>query len=132
MQVYLQVTYEMMEKNLFSNKSKQGRRSLQLLAPRVALRAAYVAALAFVAAMLPFFGEIQGVVGSVGYIPLDVVIPVVMYNMALAPRRRSPAYVANVAIIVAFVGLGVIGAVASVRKLVLNADKFKLFSNGRS
>ncbi|RCV33146.1 hypothetical protein SETIT_7G058900v2 [Setaria italica] len=127
--VYLQVTYEMMEKNLFSNKSK-GRRLL--LAPRVALRAAYVAALAFVAAMLPFFGEIQGVVGSVGYIPLDVVIPVVMYNMALAPRRRSPAYVANVAIMVAFVGLGVIGAVASVRKLVLNADKFKLFSNGRS
>ncbi|CAO2034629.1 unnamed protein product [Urochloa humidicola] len=125
--VYLQVTYEMMERKLFAGK---GGRSL--LAPRVALRAAYVAALAFVAAMLPFFGEIQGVVGSVGYIPLDVVIPVVMYNVALAPRRRSPAYVANAAIIVAFVGLGVIGGVASVRKLVLNADKFKLFSNGRS
>ncbi|CAL5032768.1 unnamed protein product [Urochloa decumbens] len=127
--VYLQVTYEMIERKLFAG-SKVGRRSL--LAPRVALRAAYVAALAFVAAMLPFFGEIQGVVGSVGYIPLDVVIPVVMYNVALAPRRRSPAYVANAAIIVAFVSLGVIGGVASVRKLVLNADKFKLFSNGRS
>ncbi|KAF8780742.1 hypothetical protein HU200_001350 [Digitaria exilis] len=75
---------------------------------------------------------VRGVVGSVGYIPLDVVIPVVMYNMAIAPRRRSPAYVANVAIMAAFIGLGVIGTVASVRKLVLNADKFKLFSNGRS
>ena len=59
-----------------------------------------------------------------------------MYNMALAaPRgggRWSPAYAANVAIMVVFIGLGVIGAVASVRKLAINAGRFKLFSNGLS
>jgi hypothetical protein len=87
-------------------------------------------------AMLPFFGEINAVVGAVGYIPLDVVIPVVMYNMALAvPRgggRWSPANAANVAIMVVFIGLGVIGTVALVRKLAINAGRFKLFSNGLS
>ena len=127
-QVYSQVAYEIIE-------AKTADAARGNLAPRVALRTAYVAGCALAAAMLPFFGEIIAVVGAVGYIPLDVVIPVVMYNMASRGGgwRRSPAaYAANVAIMVVFVGLGVIGAVASVRKLAINADRFKLFSNGIS
>ena len=80
------------------------------------------------AAALPFFGDVVGVVGTVGFIPLDFVLPVVMYNVALATPRCSPVYLANVAIMVVFTGVGVIGAVASVRKLALDAGKFKLFS----
>ncbi|OEL12741.1 putative GABA transporter 2, partial [Dichanthelium oligosanthes] len=125
--VYSQVAYEIMEKN--SADVAHGRFSWRNLVPRVALRTAYVAACAFVAAMLPFFGDIVGVVGAVGFIPLDFVLPVVMYNMALAPPRRSSVYLANVAIMVIFTGVGVVGAVASVRKLVLDAGKFKLFSD---
>ncbi|KAL6609459.1 hypothetical protein ACP70R_039428 [Stipagrostis hirtigluma subsp. patula] len=125
--VYSQVAYEIMEKS--SADAARGRFSGRNLAPRVALRTAYVAVCAFVAAMLPFFGDIVGVVGAVGFVPLDFVLPVVMYNMALAPPRRSPVYVVNVAIMVVFTGVGVIGAVASVRKLVLDAGKFKLFSD---
>ncbi|KAL6650550.1 hypothetical protein ACP70R_009475 [Stipagrostis hirtigluma subsp. patula] len=128
--VYSQVAYEMIEAK--SADAARGRFSRRNVAPRVALRTAYVAACALVAAMLPFFGEIVAVVGAVGYIPLDVVIPVVMYNKALAPRKRSLVYLANVAIMAVFVGVGVIGAVASVRKLALNAGRFKLFSNGLS
>ncbi|CAN6336664.1 unnamed protein product [Urochloa humidicola] len=125
--VYSQVAYEIMEKS--SADAARGRFSRRNLAPRVALRTAYVAACAFAAAMLPFFGDIVGVVGAVGFIPLDFVLPVVVYNMALAPPRRSPVYLANVAIMAVFTGVGVIGAVASVRKLVLDAHKFKLFSD---
>nr|CAB3464314.1 unnamed protein product [Digitaria exilis] len=125
--VYSQVAYEIMEKN--SADVAHGRFSRRNLVPRVALRTAYVAACAFVAAMLPFFGDIVGVVGAVGFIPLDFVLPVVMYNIALAPPRRSPVYLVNVTIMVVFIGVGVIGAVASVRKLVLDAGKFKLFSD---
>ncbi|CAL4895116.1 unnamed protein product [Urochloa decumbens] len=125
--VYSQVAYEIMEKS--SADAARGRFSRRNLAPRVALRTAYVAACALVAAMLPFFGDIVGVVGAVGFVPLDFVLPVVMYNMALAPPRRSPVYLANVAIMAVFTGVGVIGAVASVRKLVLDAHKFKLFSD---
>jgi hypothetical protein len=95
----------------------------------VALRTGYVAACAFVAAALPFFGDIVGVVGAVGFIPLDFVLPVVMYNVALAPPRRSLVYVANVVIVFVFTAVGVIGAVASVRKLVLDAGQFKPFSD---
>jgi len=123
-QVYSQVAYEIIEA-----KTADAARG------NLALSTAYVAGCALAAAMLPFFGEIIAVVGAVGYIPLDVVIPVVMYNMAPrggGGRRSQAAYAANVAIMVVFVGLGVIGAVASVRKLAINADRFKLFSNGIS
>jgi hypothetical protein len=52
-----------------------------------------------------------------------------MYNMALAPPRRSPVFLANTAVMVLFAGVGAIGAFASIRKLALDAGKFKLFSN---
>ncbi|XP_051210580.1 probable GABA transporter 2 [Lolium perenne] len=125
--VYSQVAYEIMEKR--SADAAHGRFSRRNLVPRVALRTGYVAACAFVAAALPFFGDIVGVVGALGFIPLDFVLPVVMYNVALAPPRRSLVYVAHVVIIIVFTAVGVIGAVASVRKLVLDAGQFKPFSD---
>jgi amino acid permease len=85
--VYSQVAYEIMEKN--SADVAQGRFSRRNLIPRLLFRTLYLAFCAFIAAMLPFFGDIVGVVGAVGFIPLDFVLPVLMYNMALAPPRRS-------------------------------------------
>ncbi|KAF0923526.1 hypothetical protein E2562_006409 [Oryza meyeriana var. granulata] len=125
--VYSQVAYEIMEKN--SADATRGKFSRRNVVPRLLLRTLYLAFCAFMAAMLPFFGDIVGVVGAVGFIPLDFVLPVVMYNIALAPPRRSPLYLANTAIMVVFSGVGVIGAFASIRKLVLDAGQFKLFSN---
>lgn len=127
--VFSQVVYELLE--AWSADPARGQFSRRNLLPRLALRTAYMAACAFVAAMLPFFGEIIAVIGAIGYIPLDVVIPIVMYLMVLAPAHMlSPGRVVNVAVMAAFVGLGVIGAVAAVRRLTLNAGRFKLFSNG--
>uniref|UniRef100_A0A0D9V311 Amino acid transporter transmembrane domain-containing protein n=1 Tax=Leersia perrieri TaxID=77586 RepID=A0A0D9V311_9ORYZ len=125
--VYSQVAYEIMEKN--SADAMQGKFSRRNVVPRLLLRTLYLAFCAFMAAMLPFFGDIVGVVGAVGFIPLDFVLPVLMYNIALAPPRRSPLFLANTAIMVVFAGVGAIGAFASIRKLVLDAGEFKLFSN---
>ena len=125
--VYSQVAYEIMEKN--SADVTRGKFSRRNVVPRLLLRTLYLAFCAFMAAMLPFFGDIVGVVGAVGFIPLDFVLPVIMYNIALAPPRRSLMYIANTAIMVLFVGVGAIGAFASIRKLVLDAGHFKLFSN---
>ncbi|KAK3161313.1 hypothetical protein QOZ80_1BG0075570 [Eleusine coracana subsp. coracana] len=125
--VYSQVAYEIMEKN--SADVQQGRFSRRNLIPRLVFRTLYLAFCAFIAAMLPFFGDIVGVVGAVGFIPLDFVLPVLLYNMALAPPRRSLVFVVNTTVMVLFVGVGGIGAFASIRKLVLDASEFKLFSN---
>ncbi|XP_050229992.1 probable GABA transporter 2 [Mercurialis annua] len=125
--VYSQVAYEIMEKN--SADVNQGVFSKRNLIPRIILRTIYVIFCGFMAAMLPFFGDINGVVGAVGFIPLDFVLPMLLYNMTYKPRKSSITYLINISIIIVFTGAGIMGAFSSVRKLVLDAKKFKLFSD---
>ncbi|KAI4303630.1 hypothetical protein MLD38_039238 [Melastoma candidum] len=125
--VYSQVAYEIMERK--SADVKQGLFSKRNLVPRIILRSFYMIFCGFMAAMLPFFGDINGVVGAIGFIPLDFVLPMVLYNMTFKPSRTSAIYWVNVTIIVVFTGAGLMGTFSSVRKLVLDANKFKLFSS---
>ncbi|KAF5935326.1 hypothetical protein HYC85_026455 [Camellia sinensis] len=126
-QVYSQVAFEIMEKK--SADVKQGLFSKRNLVPRLILRTLYMIFCGFFAAMLPFFGDINGVVGAIGFIPLDFILPMLLYNMTFKPPRSSLTYWINVSIMVAFTGAGIMGSFSSIRKLVLDANKFKLFSS---
>ncbi|KAJ4821282.1 Transmembrane amino acid transporter family protein [Rhynchospora pubera] len=125
--VYSQVAYEIMEKN--SADSTQGMFSKRNLIPRIILRTLYMIFCGFMAAMLPFFGDIVAVVVAIGFIPLDFILPLLLYNMEIRPSRGKPIYWMNLSIMVIFTIVGIIGAVSSVRKLVIDANQFKLFSN---
>ncbi|KAJ9173704.1 hypothetical protein P3X46_016814 [Hevea brasiliensis] len=125
--VYSQVAYEIMEKK--SADVKQGMFSKRNLIPRLILRTLYVIFCGFMAAMLPFFGDINGVVGAIGFIPLDFVLPMLLYNMTYKPPKSSFTYWINISIIIVFTGAGIMGAFSSIRKLVLDANKLKLFSS---
>ncbi|CAF2275119.1 unnamed protein product [Brassica rapa] len=125
--VYSQVAYEIMEKK--SADTTKGMFSRRNLVPRLILRTLYMAFCGFMAAMLPFFGDINAVVGAIGFIPLDFVLPMLLYNMTYKPTRKSFTYWINMTIMVVFTCAGLMGAFSSVRKLVLDANKFKLFSS---
>ncbi|KAG9132893.1 hypothetical protein Leryth_014825 [Lithospermum erythrorhizon] len=125
--LYSQVAYEIMEKK--SADVKKGIFSKRNLIPRIILRTLYMMFCGFFAAMLPFFGDISAVVGAIGFIPLDFILPMLMYNMTYKPRRSSLTYWINCSIIIVFSGAGLLGAFSSLRKLVQDAEKFKLFSN---
>ncbi|XP_058096081.1 probable GABA transporter 2 [Magnolia sinica] len=125
--VYSQVAYEIMEKK--SADVKQGVFSKRNLVPRLLLRTVYMVCCAFFAAMLPFFGDINGVVGAIGFIPLDFILPMLLYHMTHNPPKTSLTFWLNASIVVVFTGTGILGAFSSVRKLVLDAKKFKLFSS---
>ncbi|KAL8495694.1 hypothetical protein ACS0TY_019710 [Phlomoides rotata] len=125
--IYSQVAYEIMEKK--SADVKQGIFSKRNLIPRIILRSLYVIFCGFFAAMLPFFGDVSAVVGAIGFIPLDFVLPMLLYNMTFKPRRSSFAYWINNSIIIVFTIVGLLGAFSSVRKLVLDAKEFKIFSD---
>lgn len=126
-QVYSQVAYEIMETQ--SADVNQGMFSKRNLIPRIILRSLYMIFCGFFAAMLPFFGDINGVVGALGFIPLDFILPMLLYNMTYKPSRSSFTYWINVVIMVVFTGVGLLGSFSSVRKLVLDASKFKIFSD---
>ncbi|KAL6547761.1 hypothetical protein OROHE_009466 [Orobanche hederae] len=125
--VYSQVAYEIMEKK--SADVKQGIFSKRNLIPRIILRSLYVIVCGFIAAMLPFFGDISAVVGAFGFIPLDFVLPMLLYNMTYKPTKSSLAYWTNNSIIVVFTCVGLMGAFSSTRQLVRDAKEFKLFSS---
>ncbi|CAH2041611.1 unnamed protein product [Thlaspi arvense] len=125
--VYSQVAFEIMEKK--SADMKQGMFSKRNLVPRIILRTLYMIFCGFFAAMLPFFGDINGVVGAIGFIPLDFILPMLLYNMTYKPPKSSITYWINVSIMVAFTGAGIMGSFSSIRKLVLDANQFKLFSS---
>lgn len=125
--VYSQVAYEIMEKK--SADVKQGMFSKRNLIPRIVLRTLYMIFCGFFAAMLPFFGDINAVVGAIGFIPLDFILPMLLYNMTYKPPKSSLTYWINMSIMVVFTGAGLMGSFSSIRKLVLDAKKFKLFSS---
>jgi amino acid permease len=127
LQVYSQVVYEIMETK--AADVKQGMFSRRNLIPRLILRTLYMIFCGILAAMLPFIGDISAVVGAVGYIPLDFILPMLMYNMTCKPPRSSLTYWINISIIIVFIGVGIMGSFSAIRKLIHDADKFKLFSN---
>lgn len=108
---------------------KQGLFSKRNLIPRLILRTLYMIFCGFMAAMLPFFGDINGVVGAIGFIPLDFILPMLLYNMTHKPPKTSIIYWTNISIMAVFTGAGFMGAFSSIRKLILDANKFKLFSS---
>lgn len=125
--VYSQVAYEIMETK--SADVNQGMFSKRNVIPRIILRSLYMIFCGFFAAMLPFFGDINGVVGALGFIPLDFILPMLLYNMTYKPSKSSFTYWINIIIMVVFTGVGLLGSFSSLRKLVLDASKFKLFSD---
>uniref|UniRef100_A0A7C9A674 Amino acid transporter transmembrane domain-containing protein n=1 Tax=Opuntia streptacantha TaxID=393608 RepID=A0A7C9A674_OPUST len=125
--VYSQVAFEIME--MKSADTQQGVFSKRNLIPRLLLRTTYMMLCGFFAAMLPFFGDINSVVGAIGFIPLDFILPMLLYNMTHKPSKSSVTYWINFSIIVVFTGVGLLGTFSSIRKLILDAKQFKLFSS---
>lgn len=127
LQVYLQPTNEVLEKTFADPLSKEF--SLRNVIPRIISRSLSVIIATFVAAMLPFFGDINSVLGAFGFIPLDFILPVVFFNLTFKPSKSSPIFWLNLSIAVVFSAIGVIAAIAAVRQMGLDAKNYQLFAN---
>ncbi|PKI68565.1 hypothetical protein CRG98_011051 [Punica granatum] len=125
--VYLQPTNEVFEKTFAD--PKMGQFSARNVIPRLFFRSLSVVLATLFAAMLPFFGDILALFGAFGCIPLDFILPMVLYNVAIMPPRRSLIFWVNTLIIVASLVLVVVGGVASVRQIVLDAKVYRLFAD---
>ena len=127
LQVYLQPTNEVFEK-LFADPN-QDQFSTRNVVPRLFFRSISVIVGTLFAAMLPFFGDIMAILGAFGFIPLDLIFPMVFYNVTFKPSKRSLVFWANTLIAAASSVLSAVGAVASVRQTVLDAKTYRLFAN---
>ncbi|KAI7746645.1 hypothetical protein M8C21_014207 [Ambrosia artemisiifolia] len=125
--VYLQPTNEILER-AFADPTRSEFAARNVI-PRVISRSVSVILATTIAAMLPFFGDINAMIGAFGFLPVDFVLPVVLYNLTFKPSKRSPLFWLNSSIAVIFSMVGVSAAVASVRQISLDAKTYKLFAN---
>lgn len=123
----MQPTNEVLEKTFADPLSKEF--SLRNVIPRIISRSLSVIIATFVAAMLPFFGDINSVLGAFGFIPLDFILPVVFFNLTFKPSKSSPIFWLNLSIAVVFSAIGVIAAIAAARQMGLDAKNYQLFAN---
>ncbi len=127
LQVCLQPINEIIE-NKFSDPNVD-QFSIRNVVPRVIFRSTAVIIATIFAAVLPFFGDIMAILGAFGFIPLDLIFPMVFYNVTFKPSKRGLVFWANTSIAVAASGLSAVGAVASIRQTVLDAKTYHLFAN---
>ncbi|OVA17872.1 Amino acid transporter [Macleaya cordata] len=125
--VYLQPTNELLERQFCDPKSTEF--SARNVIPRLISRSLSVVLAATIAAMLPFFGDINALIGAFGFMPLDFTLPVVFFNLTFRPSQRKPVFWLNTTIAVVFSTLAVIAGVAAVRQIVLDANTYRLFAN---
>lgn len=125
--VYLQPTNVVIEKK-FANP-KVGEFSMRNIIPRLIFRSLSVIIATILAAMLPFFGDIMAIFGAFGCIPLDFILPMIFYNVTFKPPKRGLLFWGNNVIAVVSTVLAGVGAVASVRQMVIDAKTYKLFAN---
>lgn len=125
--VYLQPTNELFE-SIFGDP-KKGQFSMRNVVPRVLSRSISVAAATLFAAMLPFFPDIMALFGAFAFIPLDFILPMVFYNITFKPSKQGLIYWVNTLIGGGSSILVVIGGIASIRQIVLDAKTYSLFSD---
>ncbi|GFP90991.1 gaba transporter 1 [Phtheirospermum japonicum] len=125
--VYLQPTNVVIERKFADPKMNQY--SMRNAVPRLVFRSLSVIIATTLAAMLPFFADIMAFFGAVGCIPLDFILPMLFYNVTFKPSTRSLTFWGNTIIIVISSVLGVVGTVASVRQIILDAKTYQLFAN---
>ncbi|KAF3434140.1 hypothetical protein FNV43_RR25243 [Rhamnella rubrinervis] len=125
--IYLQPTNEVFENKFADPKMNQF--STRNVVPRLIFRSLSVIVATTIAAMLPFFGDIMALFGAFGCIPLDFILPMIFYNVTFKPSKRGFAFWVNTLIAVASMVLVGMGAVASVRQIILDAKTYRLFAN---
>ncbi|XP_058108658.1 GABA transporter 1-like isoform X2 [Magnolia sinica] len=125
--VYLQPMNEVLERKLADTKSKQF--STRNVIPRLVSRSVAVIVGTIIAAMLPFFGDINALIGAFGFMPLDFVLPVVFYNVAFKPSKRGLLFWGNTCIASVFSVVALMGAISAVRQIILDAKTYRLFAD---
>lgn len=91
----------------------------------------YVVLITLVAAGMPFFGDFVAICGAIGFTPLDFVFPALAYlKSGKTPKNtkiRRSMLVLNLAIVVWFSVVAVLGCIGAVKFIVEDVKTYKFF-----
>ncbi|KAJ8764010.1 hypothetical protein K2173_004887 [Erythroxylum novogranatense] len=87
---------------------------------RITIRGSYLLVTSLIAALLPFFGDFIGLIGSICVLPLTFVIPNHMYLVAKGTKLNSLQKLWHWFFIIIFSVMSVSATIASVRLIVID------------
>ncbi|KAG0529143.1 hypothetical protein BDA96_05G072900 [Sorghum bicolor] len=100
----------------------------KLSAFRLAWRTAFVCLTTVVAMMLPFFGDVVGLLGAVSFWPLTVYFPIEMYVVQRGVRRGSTHWICLQMLSVACLVVSVAAAAGSIADVIGALKVYRPFS----
>jgi amino acid permease len=95
---------------------------------RAVWRTVYVLIITLVAASLPFFGDLMGLIGATGFTPMTFVMPAVLWLVARRGQLVLWEKVVNWGIVVVFTVVGILAFIGSVSSIADNASTYKSWS----
>ncbi|BDA43177.1 Lysine histidine transporter-like 1 [Coccomyxa sp. Obi] len=119
-QVFAQPIFETVEAWILAGKYRLA--TERPIVTRAVVRCSYVALTCFLAILIPFFGDLMGLVGSLGLMPLTFLLPPALWIKATKPR--GPELWFNVALMVVYGIAGVLAAIGSVYNIVIHAHEY--------
>ncbi|XP_077248074.1 GABA transporter 1-like isoform X1 [Tasmannia lanceolata] len=128
-QIYCRPTYAYMEERMLSGSNKRVHFRNILL--RLLLTSVYMALITLAAAAMPFFGDFVTICGAVGFTPLDFVFPALAFLKAgKMPKNTSLRFsvrIFNLAIIIWFSVVAVLGCIGAIRSIIIDIKTYKFF-----
>ena len=109
----------------------QSRFSARNLTARFFITLVYNVLITFLAALIPFFGDFVALVGAVGFIPMDFILPIVMWLRVRKPHRWW-AWTANIAIVVFYSIVAVLACIGAIRQIHIDIGNYKVSVQCRS
>ena len=126
MQVYCRPTYEYFEMKLCD--TKRSRLSPYNLLARLCITLVYNVIIIFLAALIPFFGDFVALVGAVGFIPMDFLLPILMWLKVRRPHRWW-SWGINWLIVVFYTIVAICACVGAIRQIHIDVSTYKVFAD---
>lgn len=98
--------------------------SIKPVIMRLVVRSTYVVMTTVVACLLPFFGDLMGLIASIGLMPVTFILPPIMW-LAVKKRMGMERWV-NIGIIAGCSALAVLAFIGSTRNIIVDAKHFDI------
>lgn len=123
-QVYTQPVYQLIETGI---TKRTGRPSVNP-ALRITLRLTYVVLLTVIGVIIPFFGNLMGLVGAVGLTPTTFLLPPLLWLLYKRPPRFGVEWWTNWGLVWITGIIGLLGTVGSLYGIIVASASYKIFA----
>lgn len=103
----------------------KSRLSARNLTARFIITLVYNVVITFLAALLPFFGDFVALVGAIGFIPMDFILPIVMWLSVRKPHKWW-SWSINIGIVAFYSIVAILACVGAIRQIHIDVGNYQV------